>query len=45
MTYPDLAKYFENADFTDVKVFEGTISLREFIASVVRRLVEFQPGP
>ncbi len=33
--FPYLAKYFENADFTDVKVFEGAISLRKFIASML----------
>lgn len=35
MTYPDLATYFENVDFTDAKVFEGTTSLGEFIASTL----------
>ena len=33
--FPDLAKYFENADFTDVKVFEGDTTLRKFIASML----------
>ncbi len=30
-----LEKYFENADFTDVKVFEGITTLRRFIASIL----------
>ena len=30
-----LDKYFEKADFTDVKVFEGETTLREFIASML----------
>ncbi len=33
--FPDLEKYFENADFTDVKVFEGNTTLRKFIASML----------
>ena len=31
----ELEKYFEKADFTDVKVFEGDTTLREFIASML----------
>ena len=31
----ELAKYFDNADFTDVKVFEGGTTLRKFIASML----------
>lgn len=30
-----LRTYFENADFTDVKVFEGEVTLRKFIASML----------
>jgi hypothetical protein len=30
-----LEKYFEKADFTDVKVFEGQTTLRKFIASML----------
>ena len=31
----ELGKYFEKADFTDVKVFEGEATLRKFIASML----------
>ena len=31
----ELDKYFKKADFTDVKVFEGETTLREFIASML----------
>ena len=30
-----LEKYFEKADFTDVKIFEGQATLRKFIASML----------
>jgi len=33
--FDELAKYFEKADFTDVKVFEGDTTLRKFIASML----------
>jgi hypothetical protein len=33
--FPELEKFFENADFTDVKVFEGDRTLRNFIASML----------
>jgi len=33
--FSELDKYFENADFTDVKVFEGETILRKFIASML----------
>jgi len=35
LKFSELNKYFSNADFTDVKVFEGEVSLREFIASML----------
>jgi hypothetical protein len=31
----ELEKYFKNADFTDVKIFEGETPLRDFIASML----------
>ncbi len=31
----ELEKYFEKADFTDVKVFEGETTLRKFLASML----------
>ena len=33
--FSELEKYFQNADFTDVKVFEGETTLRKFIASML----------
>jgi hypothetical protein len=33
--FSELKKYFEKADFTDVKVFEGKAALRKFIASML----------
>jgi len=33
--FSELEKYFEKADFTDVKVFEGRTTLRKFIASML----------
>jgi len=33
--FRELEKYFEKADFMDVKVFEGKTSLRKFIASML----------
>ena len=33
--FSELEKYFEKADFTDVKVFEGETTLRKFIASML----------
>jgi hypothetical protein len=33
--FNELEKYFKNADFTDVKVFEGETTLRGFIASML----------
>ncbi len=35
LNFSELEKYFKKADFTDVKVFEGEASLREFIASML----------
>ncbi|MEJ2100003.1 MAG: DUF2867 domain-containing protein [Desulfobacterales bacterium] len=35
LKFSELGKYFEKADFTDVKVFEGEVSLRKFIASML----------
>jgi hypothetical protein len=35
LKFSELEKYFENADFTDVKVFEGQTTLRKFIASML----------
>jgi len=35
LKFKELEKYFKNADFTDVKVFEGNTSLRRFIASML----------
>jgi hypothetical protein len=35
--FSELEKYFEKADFTDVKVFEGETTLRKFIASMLCR--------
>jgi hypothetical protein len=32
---PEFAALFENADHVDVKVVEGTVSLRQFLASMV----------
>ena len=37
---PEFAALFENADHVDVKVVEGTVSLREFLAS----MFAYQPG-
>ena len=34
-TFKELEKYFEKADFTDVKIFEGNTTLRKFIASML----------
>ena len=33
--FSELEKYFEKADFTDVKVYEGETTLRKFIASML----------
>jgi len=33
--FSELDKYFEEADFIDVKVFEGSTTLRKFIASML----------
>jgi hypothetical protein len=33
--FKELEKYFEKADFADVKVFEGNTTLRRFIASML----------
>jgi hypothetical protein len=35
LKFSELEKYFEKADFTDVKVFEGETTLRKFIASML----------
>ena len=35
LKFKELEKYFEKADFTDVKVFEGITTLRRFIASML----------
>ena len=35
LKFKELEKYFEKADFTDVKVFEGNTTLRRFIASML----------
>ena len=35
LNFSELDKYFKKADFTDVKVFEGQATLREFIASML----------
>jgi hypothetical protein len=35
LQFNELDKYFKNADFTDVKVFQGEATLREFIASML----------
>ena len=35
LKFSELGKYFEKADFTDVKVFEGNVTLRKFIASML----------
>jgi len=35
LKFSELEKYFENADFTDIKVFEGQPTLRQFIASML----------
>ncbi len=35
LKFGELAKYFEKADFTDVKIFEGETTLRKFIASML----------
>jgi hypothetical protein len=35
LKFEELKKYFEKADFTDVKVFEGHTTLRRFIASML----------
>lgn len=35
LKFSELEKYFEKADFTDVKVFEGEATLRKFIASML----------
>ena len=35
LRFSELEKYFEKADFTDVKIFEGETRLREFIASML----------
>ena len=35
LKFSELEKYFQKADFTDVKVFEGETTLREFIASML----------
>jgi len=35
LKFSELGKYFEKADFTDVKVFEGKVTLRKFIASML----------
>ncbi|MGD8212831.1 MAG: DUF2867 domain-containing protein [Desulfobacterales bacterium] len=33
--FSELVKYFEKADFTDIKVFEGETTLRKFISSML----------
>jgi hypothetical protein len=33
--FSELERYFQKADFTDVKVFEGDTTLRKFIASML----------
>lgn len=33
--FSELGTYFEKADFTDVKILEGDVSLRQFIASML----------
>jgi hypothetical protein len=33
--FSELERYFEKADFTDVKVFEGDTTIRKFIASML----------
>ena len=35
LKFTELDKYFKKADFTDVKVFEGETTLREFIAHML----------
>jgi len=35
LKFNELGKYFEKADFTDVKVYEGKVNLRKFIASML----------
>jgi len=35
LKFNELGKYFEKADFADVKVFEGKTTLRKFIASML----------
>jgi len=35
LKFSELGKYFEKTDFTDVKVFEGNVTLRKFIASML----------
>ncbi len=35
LKFSELEKYFEKADFTDVKVYEGETTLRKFIASML----------
>jgi hypothetical protein len=35
LKFSELGKYFEKADFTDVKVYEGKVNLRKFIASML----------
>jgi len=35
LQFSELEKYFQKADFTDVKVFEGETTLRKFIASML----------
>ena len=35
LNFSELEEYFKKADFTDVKVFEGEATLREFIASML----------
>jgi hypothetical protein len=35
LKFSTLEKYFQKADFTDVKVFEGETTLRKFIASML----------
>jgi hypothetical protein len=35
LKFSELEKYFEKADFTDIKVIEGETTLRRFIASML----------
>jgi hypothetical protein len=35
LKFKEFREYFENADFTDVKIFEGNTTLRGFVASML----------